>query len=190
MANLNVKKPFKVIFLDFDGVLNSAASFLWEKRKKTVRISDTLSPICCSNFQMILERDSDIKIVISSTWRKLHTMQELKNILNSYGVDPSRVIDFTPAVFSGDRGHEIKLWLEDHPNVEQYVILDDDPTAINGLNKYDEKTDTVVKNEKGHFFQTTWDDGLSFSVALKVLKIFRPDLFKPVKPSDLTPFII
>ncbi len=48
----------KVIFLDFDGVLNSEASFRMEIRRKNNRVSDTLNPVACSNLQYILEQDS------------------------------------------------------------------------------------------------------------------------------------
>ena len=163
----------KVLFLDFDGVLNSAASFLWEKRKKTVYIAGTLSPINCSNLQYILENDSSIKIVISSTWRKIHTMVELQNILNSYGVEAARIIGKTPVLFSGHRGREIRQWLDENPNVTQYVILDDDSDALGALNLWSEGQEEPTADPKGHFFQTTWDDGLSLSTAIKVKKLFR-----------------
>lgn len=162
----------KVIFLDFDGVLNSAASFLWEKRKKTINIANTLSPICASNLQYILDKASDVKIVISSTWRKLHTLNELSNILDSYGVK-ARIIGKTPITFGGDRGREIRQWLEENPNVTQYVILDDDGDALGALSIYDEKTDKYTTDPKGHFFRTTWEDGLTIKAAAQVAALFR-----------------
>jgi HAD domain in Swiss Army Knife RNA repair proteins len=150
----------KVIFLDFDGVLNSEASFRYEARRKNIRVTDSLSVVACSNLQYILDQDASVKIVVSSTWRKLHTMQELRNILNSYGVDPNRVIDKTPAVFSGDRAHEINLWLEDHPNLTVGVILDDDSDVLN------------VTDKRCHVFQTSTDDGLLLKQAKQVAKLF------------------
>jgi HAD domain in Swiss Army Knife RNA repair proteins len=150
----------KIIFLDFDGVLNSEASVRRERRRKAINIANKLSEISCSNLQYILEQDAAVKIVISSTWRQLHTMQELKNILNSYGVDPSRVIDKTPAVFSRDRAHEINLWLEKHPNLTIGVILDDDNDVLN------------VKDKRCHVFQTTPEDGLLFKQAKQIAKLF------------------
>jgi hypothetical protein len=158
----------KVIFLDFDGVLNSEASFRMEIRRKNNRVSDTLNPVACSNLQYILEQASDVKIIISSTWRKIHTLVELQNILNSYGVEAARVAGKTPATLSGHRGHEIRLWLDDNPNVTQYVIIDDDGDAITALNHGEEGTD-----QKGHFFETTPEDGLLFKHAQAIAKIFR-----------------
>ena len=116
----------KVIFLDFDGVLNSEASFRHEIRRKNSRVSDTLSVVACSNLQYILEQDSAVKIVISSSWRNMHSLQQLRDILSAYGITGTAVIGKTPSVLSGDRGHEINLWLADNPNVTKFVVIDDD----------------------------------------------------------------
>lgn len=150
----------KVIFLDFDGVLNSEASFRMEIRRKNSRVSDSLSAVACSNLQYILDQDSDIKIVISSTWRKIHTLVELGNILESYGVK-AKIIGKTPVTFDGNRGREITSWLEGNPNVTKFVILDDDSDAGS------------VKDSRGHFFQTTWEDGLLNKQAKQIAKLFR-----------------
>lgn len=165
----------KVIFLDFDGVLNSAASFKYELRRKCSRVSDTLSAIACSNLQYILEQDSSIKLVISSTWRKLHTLNELQNILNSYGVEAARIIGKTPVSFGGNRGHEIRSWLDDNPGITKYVIIDDDGTAGGALN--DEKG----PDKRGHFFQTTWEDGLLIKQAAQIAALFRGEKAKEIK---------
>lgn len=151
----------KIIFLDFDGVLNSEASFSYEERRKVLHMRDTLSHVACSNLQYILEQDASIRLVISSTWRKIHTMQELKNVLNSYGIDPNKVWDKTPAVMSGDRAHELNLWLEDHPEVTMAVVLDDDPSVLS------------ITDPRCHIFQTTWEDGLLFKQAKLIAKLFR-----------------
>lgn len=180
----------KVIFLDFDGVLNSAASFLWEKRKKTLRIADTLNPVCCSNLQYILENDSSIKIVISSTWRRLHSMVELQNILKSYGVEAARIIGKTPMFMNSHRGREIRAWLDENPGVTQYVILDDDGDALSALSIWEEGKEEATSDTKGHFFQTTCEDGLNMSTSIKVIHLFRGEKPKSKKEVDYTPFIV
>lgn len=151
----------KVILLDFDGVINSEASFRYEQKRKVLHIADTLSAIACCNLQYVLEQDASVKIVISSAWRKFHTMQELKNILGSYGIDPNRVIDKTPSVFSADRAHEINLWLEENPHVTLAVILDDDESVLG------------VTDSRCKVFLTTPEDGLLFKQAKAVAKLFR-----------------
>lgn len=152
----------KVLFLDFDGVLNSEASFRMEKRRKTLDTANTLSVVACSNLQYILEQDSSIRIVISSTWRLMHTMVELQNILNAYGVEAARIIGKTPAVMSRDRAHEINLWLGDNPNVTKFVVLDDD-SDVKALN--------VIPNSL--VIQTDFEDGLLLSQAKQAAKFFR-----------------
>lgn len=152
----------KVIFLDFDGVLNSEASFRYEMRRKVLNVAETLSQVACSNLQYVLDQDADVKLVITSTWRKVFSMDKIKNILNSYGVNPSRVLDKTPATMNGDRAHEINLWLDDHPNVTTFVVLDDDPSVVN-----------VQTEGRGFVFPTTAEDGFLFKDAKVIAALFR-----------------
>jgi histidinol phosphatase-like enzyme len=63
----------KVIFLDFDGVLNSIQDSIFYSRTKG-DYGFKFSPLACSNIQWLLEQDPSIKIVISSTWRVLHSL--------------------------------------------------------------------------------------------------------------------
>jgi hypothetical protein len=171
----------KVIFLDFDGVLNSSASFLMESRKKKrlvanyykgvkpgmsnksakeYRVNQTFSEVAASNFQYILDKCPDVKVVISSTWRLIHTIEFLMEKLEEYGIDSSRVIGKTPRASSGrlsqdaPRGDDISEWLAEHPEVTDYVILDDN-------------SDMTVHMDK--LVQTTWLDGLTLSMASTVI---------------------
>lgn len=153
----------RVIFLDFDGVLNSEASLRMEIRKKAkekndVRINETLCHLSCSNFQFILESVSDVKVVIISTWRLLFPIDWLKNRLSFYGIDSSRVIGVTPSVVSGYRGQEIKQWLDAHPDVTDFVIVDD----ASDMEPY---TDNLV--------QTSWKTGLLLPQAEEVITRFN-----------------
>lgn len=165
----------KVIFLDFDGVLNSSASFLMESRKRKkwraahpdldssdspyVPTNETFSEVCASNFQYVLEKLPEVKVVISSTWRLMYDMDWLKNQLEKYNIDSSRVIGQTPRAvgqgFSGaDRGDDISEWLDEHPEVTDYVILDDNSNM------------TVHMD---HLVKTTWLDGLTLSYASQII---------------------
>ena len=58
-------REMKVIFLDFDGVLNSSASFRMEHRRGNENVSDTLCWVNCSNFQKILEISEISEIFLS-----------------------------------------------------------------------------------------------------------------------------
>lgn len=162
MSKKAKKEPLRVLFLDFDGVLNSEASFRWEKRKQTEQIQNTLSPIACSNLQLILDKIPDLRIVISSTWRLLHSLDELKAKLAEYGVDASRVIDITPSTFSRHRGREIGMWLEEHPEVTKFVVLDDDRDA----HVFDD-------DKRALTIQTDWFEGLMIIQAYKAIKFLE-----------------
>ena len=81
----------------------------------------------------------DYKIVVSSTWRKagLEVCTEcLRNAGLRDGVD---VIDITPDL-SSERGNEIKMWLDNHPECVGYLVFDDDSDMV-----YPEIFDRLVK---------------------------------------------
>lgn len=119
----------KVIFLDFDGVLNSKNYFDcgvvdsgvgWEANQIDSR--------AVARLNRIVEATGAL-IVVSSTWRLGKTVPELQALLNARGFR-GRVLDKT-----GDhppRCAEIAAWmLEWHdmggkPPLSSFVILDDD----------------------------------------------------------------
>jgi hypothetical protein len=156
----------KVIFLDLDGVLNSQGSFLLETRKrKGIRkklkeelgpVNETLDPVCCSNFQYVLDKLPEVKIVISSTWRVLFELEWLKNKLTSYGIDSSRVIDKTPELIGKERGDEIKEWLKNRTDITMFAIIDDNFIGSG----YDEE---IVK--------TTWTSGFTLDHARQTIQV-------------------
>jgi hypothetical protein len=111
-------RPTKIVFLDFDGVVNAF------DEPESLRY---LSQTCVANLNTLLER-SGASIVISSTWRIGHRIVDMIQILVNAGFRfPERVIGITPRGCQGQvRGDEIGLWLKDHPEVKEFVILDDD----------------------------------------------------------------
>jgi hypothetical protein len=157
----------RILFLDFDGVLNNQGSFIYETRRRdewedptaTGPVNESLCPICCSNLIYILEHVTDVKIVISSTWRELFSLDWLKEKLQSYHIDSSLVIDVTPQTVSGHRNREVHMWLDSHPEVTEYVIVDD--------NLYD-----GLDLNKGNFVQTHWHEGLTFAKAIDIIVLF------------------
>lgn len=154
----------KVIFLDFDGVLNSQGSFLYEdnRRKRDAKrskkngekgisgpVNETLCNVCTANFQFVLDQYKDVKIVLSTTWRTMFPMDWLKAKLQSYHIDSSRIIDKTPEHrMTGDRGQEISAWLDAHPEVTHYIVIDDNDWGISPLHG-------------DRFVKTTWEGGFT-----------------------------
>lgn len=122
----------KLIFLDIDGVLNSHQSYTYHHRiTHKIEMTDILCPIATSNLGHILDLYPDCFIVVSSSWRKSRSIEDLGNILHKYHIDKSRIIDKTPVNSKEEiRGNQIKAWIDNNPQIMQkvshYVILDDD----------------------------------------------------------------
>jgi hypothetical protein len=127
----------KVIFLDIDGVLNSNKTV--DRMGRFVG----LDPVNIENFNKIIEAHPDAKIVISSTWRELTSegyysnFKELIDLLHNRGLK-GEIIDKTPSQYTwkyrcGTRGGEISEWKQGRTDLGQYVILDDDSSASDGI---------------------------------------------------------
>ncbi len=130
----------KVLFLDIDGVLNSTrtnianggypmelhhtAAFDWTSIKLIQRLCDT----------------GGIQVVLSSAWRLWNTPAEVSK---AFGLP---IIDRTGGGAGGLRGDEIQAWLDEHPEVTHYAILDDTPD--------------MLESQQGNFVHTSPQDGL------------------------------
>lgn len=125
-----------MIFLDFDGVLNSLA-FLGGGAHQ---LGD-LDPAAVARLERLAAR-SGAKVVISSTWRLLRSTAELRERLAAQGFT-GEILDCTPQL-PGDspaargslfpRCEEIRAWLaaqRDAP--ERFVILDDADFEVDDL---------------------------------------------------------
>lgn len=115
----------KVLFLDIDGVCNSAE---YAKRKYEERGYGGLMGIdhqLALKVRRIVEQ-TGCKVVLSSTWRLWESSRaEVRR-------DVCDFIDCTIDLQRGSkrgivpRGDEVREWLSRHPQVTQYAILDDD----------------------------------------------------------------
>lgn len=167
----------KVIFLDFDGVINSNRTAVGYGRFPINLPEDThLFDWVAIRLLQKLNEYPEVKFVISSTWRLYYSIEELRNFL---AVD---IIGVTPlwsersslpygAVHSISRGEQIQLWLDyaeageynyvnwDEDPVTHYCIIDDDPDILDSQNP--------------SFVQTTMQDGLLMHHYLKVLEILE-----------------
>jgi len=109
----------KVIFLDFDGVVNN-----W--------YNDNVSEKNVSILKKIVDT-TDAKIVVTSSNKYVVQLGQINYYdsklykvyikkLNTMGIE---VHDFTPYI-KGDRNMEISEYLKSHPEITQFLILDDD----------------------------------------------------------------
>jgi len=111
-------QPCKLIFLDFDGVLNSdlSVSELGTRYK--------FWPPSVQALNQLLS-ESGALIVISSTWREHWTLKENAASLERAGLLGGRVVGKT-CLSDSARGRQIDSWLKSAPYpVESFVILDD-----------------------------------------------------------------
>lgn len=154
----------KIIFLDIDGVLNSMNGLI-------KRGGQSLMDLYVEHIAILREilYITDARIVISSTWRKGRTVEQLKQLFYNYELPSKYIIDKTPSlkgkeiVINGKtysdtkRGHEIEKWLEDNKelDIEEFVILDDDSDMANLMDK---------------LVQTDYDYGLTYIHAEEVIK--------------------
>jgi hypothetical protein len=104
----------KVIFLDFDGVMNP---------EKNYQPDCNFSKAAVKNLNTLLDEVPDAKIVVSSAWRHRGIMF-VKEVLKKNGVTSGRVVGITDLKHETDRGHHIERYVKDH-SIETYVILDD-----------------------------------------------------------------
>lgn len=116
----------RILFLDIDGVLNSAEWFLRMNRDALSRepIHNMLDPECVRRLNGLLEK-SRAQVVVSSSWRILHSVSEIEAALKTVGFVGS-IIGSTPK-YLGCRGAEIAKWLWVEGRAESDIaILDDD----------------------------------------------------------------
>lgn len=116
----------KVLFLDIDGVLNSIV-WTFVCNKTTVFSDDAKDDIDTRSVKILnilFEAVPDVKVVISSSWRKLHSIDEMREILGLCGLK-AEIVDMTPNSSTGWRGAEVQAWIDLHPEVELYACIDD-----------------------------------------------------------------
>lgn len=136
----------KIIFLDVDGVLNS-----WLRGKPMC-----LSKGCLRRLKYLVDQ-TGAQIVLSSSWREFpEATRKLQRVLSYRGM---KFIGQTPIL--NHRDLEINVWLKEHEEVSEFVILDDidffsgDPTLIK------------------HFVHTNGDIGLSDNDVKKAIEILN-----------------
>ena len=148
----------KVLFLDFDGVLNSCRYMRenWRRFEGSVlhRVSDAIDRAAVARLNQVVER-TGAKVVISSSWRKSVTLSSLRRLLRvtgfcgevigstpimkrdqidvlvTFGAGPLASVEERRTLRHVDRGHEIQRWLTEHPEVTRIAIVDDDTDMAN-----------------------------------------------------------
>jgi ribosome-interacting GTPase 1 len=130
----------KLIFLDFDGVLNTSKYIVSVKDDYDDAAHIDPKKVTLVNF---IVAETGAKVVVSSSWRKYHTLKELDNMLKYKGATFD-VIGVTPVITDDKRrvprGEEIQAYIDSMPEKPKAIaILDDDSDMVH-LSKYLIKT--------------------------------------------------
>lgn len=183
----------KVLFLDFDGVLNSKQHILATKDKdapgrNTLKGADfefmkknvNANNMWCLKY--ILDNVPDLQIVLSTSWRSHFEMDQFKELFKEFGLDESRLIGKTPKKFTSERIHEIHMWLDDTTEAE----YDENGKAINRKVEVDWMAvdDHVIFNledpdKQRELLTDSWV-GLTLPDAIKIIRHFKPDFKETV----------
>lgn len=155
----------RVIFLDYDGVVNTpmwndkgthcSYNFPSDGKVNNFQAVQWISE-CCQKFHY--------DIVVTSTWRM---KDNYKDCLINGGLRPGiEILDRTERLWNPDshtcRGDEIAKYLADHPEINYYMIVDDE--------------DDMLPEQKDHFIQTNGYVGFNLADFTRFEKIYMKDL--------------
>lgn len=120
----------KIVFLDFDGVLNSRTWMMNNQHRVATNhmwLHETVDELAVARVEIICKA-TGAKVVVSSTWRRVHSLEKLRSILANHGFT-GEVVGTTPTLGSA-RGNEIAQWLNTNGPIEGFVIIDDDSDMV------------------------------------------------------------
>lgn len=110
----------KVLFLDIDGVCNSGD---WAAAGNSMWYG--IDPVLADRVKRIIA-ETRCDVVLSSTWRLYPEARAVVKRKVCHFIDCT--VDYQAGGKRGivERGLEVQAWLDKHPSVEQYAIIDDD----------------------------------------------------------------
>lgn len=157
----------KAIFLDIDGVLNSQwyfASPRCQKRSdrgpsRLHRMAGDIDPYDVHRLN-VLVGSTGAKIVISSSWRHVLSMEDMQEIFEMRGCD-AEIAGVTPRFHWGSRGNRIEWFVRcGEIDLDAFVILDD------------AHPDHIKPMERHHIW-TTYERGLQDHHVLRAIRMLN-----------------
>lgn len=146
----------RVLFLDIDGVLNSTrTSVAHGGYPHELTHTEAFDWVAIKLLQRLCD-SSGIQVVLSSAWRLTH---DHKDVAKAFDLP---IIDRTPSLL-GCRGDEIQHWLDNHVEVTNYAILDDDPD--------------MLESQEPHFIHTRGSEGMTWADFSRLCQIFGESPF-------------
>lgn len=108
--------PSEVLFLDFDGVLQTPGVEGWREMEH------------CEGLEALLNLRPSLHVVVASSHREGRTVADVRLMLHP--AIAHRVMDVTPVLplgrANGGRQLEIEAWLAQHPSVTKWASVDDE----------------------------------------------------------------
>lgn len=148
----------RVLFLDFDGVLNNH-TFMLKIPEDSENYKDEIDPIALARLHRVIQT-TRAQIVISSSWRHHVSIPQFEELLGlpvlDITPDHCTPIEGSTLVLAKERGDEITAWLAANP-VDCYAIVDDCSSAGVG--------------HHGRFVKTTWAEGMLDKHADELIKL-------------------
>jgi hypothetical protein len=128
-------KQYNYIFLDIDGVLATTMQYYTNRKKWNSEYNRyRFDEKCVNVFNQIIEKISDLRIVLSSDWKEDYTLDILNRIFEINGVK-TKIFDKTPNLWGIKyfslqeleecRSMEILQYINEHIDICQYVAIDD-----------------------------------------------------------------
>jgi hypothetical protein len=140
----------RVVFLDIDGVLNSA-DYLYSLRRRPG--THKIDPLAVQRLNRITDATGAV-IFVSSTWR-IMGLKAIRTLLREHGVT-AKIVGVTPDD-NRIRGLQIAQCINTH-DVDAYVILDDDADMGRLMSR---------------LVQTDFDHGLTDEHAARAIAVLR-----------------
>lgn len=129
-----------VLFLDFDGPLfpDKVLNFPENNPPHNTELLQKLEihpfysywkadPICVTMLNWM--HIKGVKAVISSSWAKLHEKPTIEGLFNVNSIHTQFHQDWRTSWEFATRGQQIAQWLKGHPEIVNYLILDDKKSA-------------------------------------------------------------
>ncbi|MEM6782544.1 MAG: HAD domain-containing protein [Bacteroidota bacterium] len=132
------------IFLDFDGVFTTDHNWATE--------DDRIDRKAFSCLATMFEQQR-CQIVVTSTWRSGHSLDELREILSPLDAE---VIGVMPVL--SNRGEEIIAWIAAHFGGDQYLVIDDEVAEIRPYIDDDHIVHVQDGFTKGASKPSTWSE--------------------------------
>ena len=130
----------RALLLDIDGVLTTTSTPDMSLDRELLR-----------RFRSLIDRCPPLSVVLSSDWR---LVPELLTLVRRE-ID---ICDITPDLPGRSRGEEVALWLNRHPVIQTFVILDD--------------RDDFTPEQLPQLVRTTLNRGLTPELADRVATLF------------------